>query len=157
MLETATISITLDEPALSLWEGVLTAPDYRGRNRYQILRVIRLDRPAEFRLTMWPAGESQEPEGFYIAGGTVTRMNGQVDLIPLNIPYEEIRHIESLHTVGELRDMADSMRDAPSRLAQIETRDMLGVWRDQNEDFTKWDRYLSTFGPGGNRIRDTIH
>ena len=156
MLETATIAIRMDEPALSLWEGVLTAPAYRGRFRYQIIRVIRQDRPAEFRLKM-RAEQPEEPDGFYIAGGVVTRMNGQEDLIPLDIPYNEIRRIESLHTVGELRDMADWMRDAPSRLKQMEPRDMLSDLRTQNEDFVKWDRFVSTFGYGGQTIRDTIH
>lgn len=157
VLETATIAITMDEPALSLWEGVLTAPDYRGRFRYQIIRVIRQDRPAEFRLNMGPDALWTGPDGFHIPGGDIVLMDGTMIMIPAVIPYEKIRRITIVHTVGELRDMADIMRDAPSRLLQIEPRDMLSDLRTQNQDFLKWDRFVSTFGYGGQTIRDTIH
>ena len=94
-LSLATFYILQDEPALSLVEMNLQSLGSRGWHRYQIIRVIRNDRPAEFRedmglATAFTAGQFRIP-GAVIDGKTV--------------------YLE--HTVGELRGIADYIRAFP--------------------------------------------
>ena len=109
-LEATTIAIRLDEPALSLWEGNLLTPDFREWHRYQIIRVIRRDRPANCKVDLG-AREKFTANGFYIPGGIVRLKSGRESFIPETIPYELIASIESLHTVAELRHEADDLRN----------------------------------------------
>lgn len=113
-LETLTIAVRLDEPALSLWEGnLITPPDKNGNtawHRYQIIRVIRNDRPANCKVDLG-AREKYTANGFYIPGGVIRLRNGHETFIPEVIPYESISRIESLHTVAELRHEADDLRN----------------------------------------------
>ena len=119
MLEAAAIAISYDEPALSLWEGNLQSPGSRGWHRYQIIRVIRHDRPAEYREDLGLA-DSFVAEQFYVCGGTIRLINGEIVAVPVEIPYWAIDTIEIFHTVGELRDIADWHRMQPPFGAQVE-------------------------------------
>ena len=86
----------MDEPCFGLVELDLLRPDSHGYNRYQILYVVRRDRLAEYREDLgvrerWDADNFRIPGGVHWANGTM----------------------EILHTVGELRDIADVLRGRP--------------------------------------------
>jgi len=102
----------LDEPCLLLVEMNLKTPDQRERHRYQIIHVIRNDKPAEIRLDL--GKEDDRVNQFRIPGGFVLN----------NVP-----HIE--HTVGELQEIAHQIRGRPA----FKTEDIpdLDKWRDQKD------------------------
>ena len=99
--------ITDDEPALALYELNLKTPDERARHRYQIVMVIRGDKPAEFRIDLGDAKKFKHDQ-IRIPGGARDDATGKF-------------HIE--HTVGELKDIARWVRDNPpfdkKELAQV--------------------------------------
>lgn len=86
----------MDEPCLLLSEQHLQAPGSRGWRRYQILHVMRGDKPAEFRRDMGPASKFKHVDPFRIPGGARDADTGRY-------------HVE--HTVGELIDIADFLRE----------------------------------------------
>lgn len=86
-----------DEPCLGLFEMNLQS-GYNGWRRYQIVYVMRGDKPAEFKKDMG-AAKSFKAHQFRIPGGAKDEITGRF-------------YIE--HTVGELRDIADDMRSNPT-------------------------------------------
>ena len=92
MLEADGIAISYDEPALSLWEGNLQSPGNRGWHRYQIIRVIRKDRPATYREDLGIM-EAFAADQFYIPGGVIHLKNGNTVAIPESIPDQIIHNI----------------------------------------------------------------
>ena len=120
VIESASISVNFDEPCLSLWEGNLSSdiPGY-GWRRWQIIRVMRNDRIAEYREDM---GSSLgfTATGIYLPGGLIVLNDGTEETIPLDIPYDQIRRIEIQATVGRLIDAADYHRGETNWLDQIE-------------------------------------
>jgi len=91
--------VLLDEPCLGLYEMNLQSPGSRGFRRYQIIHVMRGDKPAEIRRDLG-AAKSVKANQFRIPGGARDETTGTF-------------HIE--HTVGELIDIADYMRNEPLR------------------------------------------
>jgi len=89
--------VLLDEPCLGLYEMNLQSPGSRGFRRYQIVHVMRGDKPVEVRKDMGSA-KSFKADQFRIPGGA---MDGSGKF-----------WIE--HTVGELVDIADYLRTNPS-------------------------------------------
>lgn len=85
--------ISDDEPCLGLYEMHLQSPGNRGWHRYQIIMVIREDKPAECRIDM----------------GEVKKFKG---IAPLRIPggFVEDGKIYIEETVGRLRLIADQER-----------------------------------------------
>ena len=90
MLRPATHFIRKDEPAWSLSEVNLQSGT--GWHRYQIIAVMRGQKPAEYKIDMGPV-ENFKAEQFCIPGGV--NDNGRIEI---------------LHTVGELQDIADHFR-----------------------------------------------
>ena len=96
MIRVGTTYVLRDEPCLGLYEMHLQSPGSRGFHRYQILYVMRDDKPAEFRKDMGPVREFKDVDQLRIPGGA---MDGGKFYIE--------------HTVGELRDIADQIRGNP--------------------------------------------
>ena len=88
--------VLLDEPCLGLYEMNMQSPDYRGFHRYQIIQVMRGDRPVEMRRDLGLA-KSIKANQFRIPGGA-----------------EDDGKFYIEHTVGELVDIAEHMRGNPS-------------------------------------------
>ena len=84
-----------DEPCLGLYELNFKAPDQRSRRRYQIIVVIRDDKPAEYTHDMGLASKFKGIDQFRVPGGVTNEKTGRIEI---------------LHTVGELKDIADYMR-----------------------------------------------
>lgn len=82
----STLTIHPNEKAYALVEMDLQAPDYKGIRRYQILLVDRDDELAEYRWDMGPSADFPK----------------------------KLFRIPALwmHTVGELQEMADDLRDS---------------------------------------------
>ena len=97
--------ISLDEPCLGLYELNLQSPGSRGFHRYQIIHVMRGDRPTEMRRDLGMAKDIKTDQ-FRIPGGAME--NGKF-------------YIE--HTVGELIDIAEYMRTHTS----FDKRELAGV------------------------------
>lgn len=95
-LTLATTFVSMDEPCLNLTELHQQSPGSRGWRRYQVLIVMRGDRPAEFRTDMGPAERFKDVQPFRVLGGAVDEQTGRF-------------HIE--HTVGELIDIANFLRE----------------------------------------------
>mgnify|MGYP001578815119 CR=1 FL=1 len=83
-----------DEPALLLVEMNLLSPDCRERRRYQIIQVIRNDKPTEYREDLGLT-ENFQADQMRILGGVIDSFTGKI-------------WIE--HTVGELKEIADKLR-----------------------------------------------
>lgn len=98
LLIAATIAVSFDEPAFSLAEVNLQSPGSRGWRRYQLIQVMRNDRPAEYRENLGPAKKFSADQ-FCILGGVQNEITGRFEI---------------LHTVGELRDIADGLREKRS-------------------------------------------
>lgn len=90
--------ISEDEPCLGLFEMNEQAPDYSGFRRYQIIYVVRHDRIAEFRIDLG-AEKAFRRDQFNIPGGVINTKTGKMDI---------------LHTVGELREIAEWIREKPA-------------------------------------------
>ena len=90
--------ISEDELCLGLFEMNEQAPDYSGFRRYQIIFVMRNDKPAEFRIDLGPEKAFRRDQ-FRIPGGVIN---------------DQTHKIEILHTVGELREIAEWIREAPA-------------------------------------------
>lgn len=101
-----------DEPCLKLVEVNLKTPDEKEWHRYQILHVIRNDKPAEIRIDLGKVDDKLNQ--FWIPGGFV---------------FEGCAHIE--HTVAELQEYANQMRGNPP----WKKEDCLEIdaWRDNKE------------------------
>lgn len=123
------LSVNQDEPCLLLAELNLPTPDNRGRHRYQIAVVVRNDRPAEFRTDMGP----ETPEEEFRVVGCVETGTGRIDV---------------LHTVAELRDIADNLRERRSGWTrQIEPRDLVQGYHRYVDELSLRRRRVSVSGP----------
>ena len=90
----------------------LLAPDKKEHHRYQIIKVIRNDKPAEVRIDL---GKENATIPQIAIPGSVTR--------------NRVCHIE--HTVGELQEMADQIRGRPAW--NIGDHPELDAWRDHKD------------------------
>lgn len=96
-----------DEPCLALYELNLQSPGSRGFHRYQIIHVIRNDKPTEFRKDLGLAKKTDIGQ-FRIPGGVID---------------EKTRRIYIEHSVGELMDIADYLRSKPP----FDEQELVGV------------------------------
>jgi len=87
-----------DEPCLGLYELNYQAPDNSGFHRYQIILVIRNDRPAEYRKDLGLAKKFKGVDQLRIPGGVRDKATGKIAIA---------------HTVGQLMDIADQLRAKP--------------------------------------------
>lgn len=90
--------ISEDEPCLGLFEMNLQSPNNKGFHRYQIVYVMRGDKPAEYRKDMGLAKKFKFDQ-LRIPGGAYDETTNKY-------------YVE--HTVGELRELADDMRTNPT-------------------------------------------
>lgn len=114
-LHRAANKVAPKEPCFCLTEVNLNR-DSKGWHRFRIVYVIRDDALAEFWQDMGPR-ENFTMEEFRIPGGFFK---------------EDRRHIEIVHSVEELVDIADSFHDTPL-VVEVERRDLLGDWYNDLE------------------------
>lgn len=119
-----------DEPCFNLSELNLVAPDGKSWRRYQILVVVRDDELANVRVDLGPRGRFRAPE-FRVPGGVVDDATGKIEI---------------LHTVGELRDIADHQRAGRFWQPEIVPTDLIGRYHDQQDKNRKRRRGSSQFG-----------
>ena len=104
-----------------LQEMNLPAPDFKGRWRWQIIKVVRQDRLWEWRRPLGPEGQFAARQ-FNILGGYVDEQTGRG---------------ETWETVGSLMDMADEMRDPNRGVVRdnpdVVTRDWQQAFHDEAE------------------------
>ena len=118
MIEAATIAVSLDEPAFELKEINLQGPPGEGWRRYQLIRVVRSDRLATYKEDLGSA------KGF-----TVDQFQ-----IPAWVMDDVTGRVEIFHTVGQLREIADTMRlGIVDTQRHIETPDLWSDWLNQKE------------------------
>jgi hypothetical protein len=120
-----------DEPCFNLSELNLMAPTLRGVRRYQVLVLVRDDRLVNVRVDLGPATAFTAPE-FRVLGGVVDEATGKIEI---------------LHTVGELRDIADYQRSNPGWQPEVVRTDIVGRYHDQIDKNRKRRRKQSAFGP----------
>lgn len=154
VLESQTLTITLDEKCLWLKETVRPSLDFRERRRIQEVRVMRGDWPATYE---WDMGlsESYNRGPIFVATGVVYLKNGEVLAADDKVPWEQVRRYEPLYRVGDAMDWADMMRsevDVEERLPP--PRDLIQEYVDRAEEIARWRTYRSTFGPGGVLVRN---
>ena len=134
-----TTVVRMDEPCLQLSEVNLQSPDSRGWRRYQILYVMRGDRPSEFRLDLGPASEYRACQ-FRVPGGALDEASGRY-------------HVE--HTVGELRDIADHLRAGRGTQPETEPRlNLVQGYHDEMDRRRRRRKGRTQIGPGTFRRRD---
>ena len=110
----AAIEVHLDEPAFNLTEINLQAPDNKEWRRYQIISVLRGDKLAEYREDLGPR-DNFTADAFRIPGGVWDAAT---------------RRIEVLHSVGELREIAEAVRLGPTVRPELPSRDFIGEYQD---------------------------
>jgi len=103
-----TSAVNLDEPCLGLYELDYQSPGNKGFHRYQIILVMRDDKPAEFRKDLGRSKKFKGIDQFRIPGGAMDETTQKW-------------HIE--HTVGELINIANTIRGKPS----FDKRELIGV------------------------------
>jgi len=111
-LKQFTTEVFGNEPSLGLEERNLRSPDHHSINRYQIIYVVRNDRPAEYRKSLGLASSFKTGE-FRIMGGAVGD-NGKI-------------YIE--HTVDQVKHMANQMREAEP----FDKKELVGPFREALE------------------------
>lgn len=129
-LELLTNSINLDEPCYMLAEVHKQSPDYRGFHRYQIIVVVRNDRLYEMRRDLGLAIKFYGVDQFRIPGGVRDSVSGRF-------------YIE--HTVGELLEIADKMREMPNMSRSLPKTDLIGLYLKSLEQAR--DSKHMVFGP----------
>lgn len=127
-----TNTVRLDEACFSLKELNEPTPDSKHVDRWQIIRVIRQDRVAEFRRSLGRA-KKYKAEQIVIPGGIQDVANGRIIID---------------YTVGELMDAADYLRsDQYDRPEQPRSLDLVQGYRDLPDKRRRARRAVSQFGP----------
>jgi hypothetical protein len=131
--------VSPDEPCLRLSELYQLDENNSKLRRYQVTYVIRYDKPAKHMLDMGPY-ESFTTSEFHLPGAVKDERTGNVTIV---------------HTVGELQDIANALRDQQ----QEETAPRRDIWQDYFNQLDQQKRLMSghsTFGPGGSTVRGAI-
>ena len=131
--------VSPDEPCLRLSELYQLDENNSKLRRYQVTYVIRYDKPAKHMLDMGPY-ESFTTSEFQLPGAVKDEQTG---------------HVTIVHTVGELQDIANALRDQQ----QEETAPRRDIWQDYFNQLDQQKRLMSghsTFGPGGSTVRGAI-
>ena len=131
--------VKMDEPCWSLKEIISPAADSKSVRRWQCISVVRNDRIAELRRDLGEAKLFQVSE-FVIPGGVVDPDTGRGEL---------------LHTVGELIDIADYLREGPyTPPEKPEPYDLIGAYHDLSDRHQREQKRQTTIGTGGWIQRD---
>ena len=129
-LRPTTLVIKQDEPCFNLSElNQLSPPPNQKLHRYRVVLVIRDDRLAEYRHDLGPTENFTRPE-FRIPGG-VSLGGGKVEI---------------LHTVAELQEIADHLRNEPWSLP-FQPADLTQEYYNYIDQLPRFRRHQSTFGP----------
>ena len=132
----ATLVIRRDEPCFNLSElNQLSSGLNQALHRFQVIIVVRDDRLAEYRVDLGPAGAFNRPE-FRIPGGVVVGHG----------------RIEILHTVAELMEIADNLRNTPFALP-FAPADLTKEYYDYLDELPRLRKAQSTFGPEHKLVR----
>jgi hypothetical protein len=110
----AATEVSPDEWGLDLSEVNLQSPDSPGWRRYQVVTVPRGERLAEWRRDLGPASAFTADQ-FRVPGGVVDDVTGR---------------FEPVHTVGELWDIADYLRENPFPHDDIVRTDLVQRYHD---------------------------
>ena len=107
-LKIGTHYVVKNEPCMGLYEINEQSPGNKGFHRYQIVHVVRNDKPAEYRKSLGPISQFKGVDQLRIPGGVADGNKFQI-----------------LHTVGELMNIADELRgDCP-----FDKKELAGVHR----------------------------
>lgn len=123
--------VSPDEWGLDLSEVNLPPPDSRGRRRYQVVTVPRGERLAEWRRDLGPSSAFAADQ-FRVPGGVVD---------------EETGRFEPVHTVGELWDIADYLRENPLLGDNVVRTDIVQRYHDEMDMRRRVSRGMKVFGP----------
>jgi hypothetical protein len=132
--------VSMDEYAYSLKELIQQSPGNRGWHRYMIVKVPRNGKLVEFRKDLGAARKWKNVQEFSIIGA---------------IPDYTTGRVEWVHTVGELVDIADWMRD-PTRqkLPPPQPFDFVSGYHDEQDKKKLRQRKRSMVGPVARVQRD---
>ena len=123
-----------DEPCYMLAE--LNLPTDKGRKcRFQILRIVRNDHLETAYVNLGPAADFQADQIAGIQGGWVENGKGRC-----------------WDTVANLRAIAERMRNEPLH-REVEPLKLQEGFLNMVEEKKKKRAHLSTFGPGGQKVR----
>ena len=134
-VEITTKAVTDDEPCFFLGEFNLPSRSGKTRVRYQILRVVRNDHLETAYVYLGPASSFHADE-FTMLGGTVN----------------DYGKGEAVHTVAELRDGAERIRNEKLHREQRPS-DLQGAFRNYTEEKGRRRKKESTFGYHGQIVR----
>lgn len=130
-----TRAVVEDEPCYLLAEVILLNASNMARHRYQVLKVVRNDALVTAYVDLGPASGFKQDE-FTIPGGSVGD-NGRGYVF---------------HTVGELREIANTLRSSPVR-RETEPTDLQGAYNTLLDEVERFKNRESTFGYGGQLVR----
>lgn len=132
----ATLEVNMDEPCFNLSElNQLSPPPDQVLHRFQIVIVVRGDCLAEYREDLGLAASFTRPE--FRIPGAVTVGKGRVEV---------------LHTVAELREIAECLRDTVHMLP-FEPTDLQAAYDRYWENLVKVVAHESTFGSLARLVR----
>ena len=120
-----------DEACYYLMERNLPAANGRGKARYQVLRLVRDDRLVTAYIYLGPASRFRADQ-FDMMGCGVSESGKPIPV----------------HTVAELQDGADELRERKPR-RELEPSDLWGTYHNYLEEGVRRVRHQSTFGAGG--------
>ena len=133
-LDAVTAAVTDNEPCYVLAELNLPSKSGRGKNRYQILRIVRNDALVTAYVYLGPA-KNFAADQLVVPGGQVTNGKGVC-----------------WHTVAELQEIADHMRSLPPS-REIEPSDLSGAFKNMVEEKKRQSKHQSSFGTLGQLVR----
>jgi len=96
--------VSMDEPCLGVAELHLQSPGNKGFHRYQIITVMRNDKAVEMRRDLGSVKKFKKAHQIRIPGGAKDEKTGKF-------------YIE--HTVGELVEMAEQLRNNPFPVEEL--------------------------------------
>ena len=108
-----------DEPAYALTEINRLSPDSKNVRRIQTIRVIRQDWFADYETDLG-LRENFTADVFSIPGGVIT----------------DGKKIEIFHSVNELLEMADMLRERPYDKSELPVSDLASMYQ-QEQDMRK--------------------
>ena len=127
-VEVYTQTVFDDEPCFLLIEGNRLSEDSRELGRYQTMRIVRQDSLVTACVYLGPSSTFQA-DGFQIPGGWI----------------DDDGRGEAVHTVAELREIADFFRAEPPR-RELEPWDLDGAYKNHVDERIRQEKHQSTSG-----------
>ena len=135
-VEVYTQTVSDDEPCFLLTEGDRLSEDSKEMGRYQTLRIVRKDSLVTACVYLGPSSKYQA-DGFQIPGGWI----------------DDDGRGEAVHTVAELREIADYFRSEPPR-RELAPWDLDAAYKNHVEERVRAQDHRSTFGSKGSIVRN---